>query len=55
MLPFVPAYSWLQATSEKFPVASTYQDKILSLPLYAELTEHQILYIAEVLKQSIKN
>jgi dTDP-4-amino-4,6-dideoxygalactose transaminase len=45
ILPLLPAYSYLQYSEKDFPVAYSYQDQILSLPLYPELTESQIDYI----------
>ncbi|WP_017732993.1 DegT/DnrJ/EryC1/StrS family aminotransferase [Nafulsella turpanensis] len=46
MLPMLPLY---QSSSQKdsFPVSFAYQDKILSLPLYPELQEKEVKYIAE--------
>ena len=40
-LPFLDAYKYLDHTHDDFPVAFEQQDKILSLPMYAELT-HQM-------------
>lgn len=44
------AYEYLLYDSNTFPVANKYQDKILSLPMYPELTENQIVYIAQMIK-----
>ena len=41
-LPFLPPFENLTYTEEQLPVASDYQDKILSLPMYPELTAAQI-------------
>lgn len=46
-LPNMQAYSYLGHTPKDFPVASKYQDEILSLPMYPELTREQIEYVAE--------
>jgi dTDP-4-amino-4,6-dideoxygalactose transaminase len=45
ILPLLPAYSHLGHSEKDFPVAYSFQDQILSLPLYPELTEDQIDYI----------
>jgi dTDP-4-amino-4,6-dideoxygalactose transaminase len=44
-LPFLPCYSRLGASVTDFPTAATMQSKILSLPMYAELTERQIDHV----------
>jgi len=49
-LPNLPAYKYLNTSPEDFPVASKYQNEILSLPMFAELTEDQIIYIADKIK-----
>ena len=49
-LPFMEAYSSLGHTSSDFPVAATYQDKILSLPIYPELTEGMINYVSSAIR-----
>lgn len=40
-LPFLPAYAHLGHKPDDFPVAFSLQDRILSLPIFAELTEPQ--------------
>jgi dTDP-4-amino-4,6-dideoxygalactose transaminase len=45
-LPFLNCYSNRNFTAHDFPVAFEYQEQILSLPMYAELTEDSIQYIA---------
>jgi dTDP-4-amino-4,6-dideoxygalactose transaminase len=37
-LPFLPAYAYLKHRPEEFPVAFRHQSRILSLPMYPELT-----------------
>ena len=49
-LPLLPAYRYLNHTPSDFPVASGYMDKILSLPMFPELTEEQIQYVAEKIR-----
>lgn len=46
-LPFYPAYAYLKHQPEEFPVAYADQSRILSLPLYPEMNEGQINYVAE--------
>lgn len=48
ILPLLPAYSKNKYTAQQFPVSATYQNKIVSLPMYAELTRKEIEYVAEV-------
>jgi dTDP-4-amino-4,6-dideoxygalactose transaminase len=45
-LPNLNAYRYLGYKPEDFPVASMYQDEILSLPMFPELTEEMIEYVA---------
>ena len=49
-LPNLPAYHYLNYKASDFPVASKFQDDILSLPMYPELTEEMIAYIASSIK-----
>lgn len=46
-LPFYPAYSYLGHTIGDFPVAYSHQSRILSLPVYPEMTDGMIDYVAE--------
>ena len=46
-LPFLKAYEYQGAKKSDFPVAASFQDQILSLPIYPELEKVQIVYIAE--------
>jgi len=55
ILPLLKAYSHLGYTSGDFPVAAAYQDTILSLPMYPELTEEQIAYVAETIAAFYKS
>lgn len=41
-LPFCPAYDYLGHTSRDFPAAYRNQDRILSLPMYAEMSDEAI-------------
>ena len=44
-LPFLEAYSYLNHNPEDFPVAYDFMNKILSLPIYPEITDEQINYV----------
>lgn len=50
ILPNLPAYDYLGYKYEDFPVASAYQNEILSLPMYPELKKEQIEYVALKIK-----
>ena len=45
------AYKYLGYSSNDFPVSNLYQDQILSLPMYPELSEAQIEYISKQIKE----
>jgi dTDP-4-amino-4,6-dideoxygalactose transaminase len=49
-LPNMPAYKYLGHQPEDYPVASSLQDEILSLPMFPELTEESILYVSDTIK-----
>lgn len=48
-LPFLPCYQNLNHNPEDFPITSQYQPEILSLPMYAELTESQLDLITQTI------
>jgi dTDP-4-amino-4,6-dideoxygalactose transaminase len=50
-LPMSTAYSYLGHQPKDFPVSVGYTPKILSLPMYSELTEEMIVQICTALKQ----
>ena len=50
-LPLLPAYKYLNHTPSDFPIASNYMDKILSLPMFPELTDEKIEYVVECVKK----
>jgi len=50
-LPFYPAYSYLGHTPADFPVAHDHQDRILSLPIYPEMTDEMIRYVVDCVAQ----
>jgi len=49
-LPFLKAYDYLEHKPEEFPVAYQYQDEILSLPMFPELSHEQMEYIVDTIK-----
>ncbi len=49
-LPNMPAYRYLNHKKTDFPVATAYQDKILSLPIFPEITDEQIGYVVDRIK-----
>ena len=54
-LPNLPAYQYLRHSSDAFPVATRLQNEILSLPMFPELTEEMIVYIAEAIRSFYRN
>lgn len=46
-LPFMPAYSRFAHTAQQFPRAHRNQDRILSLPIYPEMTPAMVDHVAE--------
>jgi dTDP-4-amino-4,6-dideoxygalactose transaminase len=46
-LPFYPAYAYLGHVPEDFPLAYANQSRILSLPIYPEITREMTDYVAE--------
>jgi len=50
-LPNLEAYKYLGCQANDFPIATAFQDEILSLPMYPELSESEIKYIAEILSE----
>lgn len=49
-LPLLPCYEYLNRKPDEFPVAFINQKKIISLPMYPELTEDQILSVSEKIR-----
>lgn len=49
------AYKYLNYTREDFPVASYNEDKILSLPMFPELTQEQMTFIATKINEFFEN
>ena len=53
-LPLLPAYNYLGKTNIDFPVSDKLAKEILSLPMYPELNEEKIVYIANSIKAFYK-
>lgn len=49
-LPYLQAYKRFDLSPEQYPVTWDYQDKILSLPIFAEMTEEMVRYVVEQIK-----
>lgn len=49
-LPFYPAYAYLAHTPQDFPVAHSNQSRILSLPIYPEISDRAIDFIADQIR-----
>jgi dTDP-4-amino-4,6-dideoxygalactose transaminase len=47
----MPAYTYLQHKPADFPVAHQCMGEILSLPMYPELSDGQIEYVAQSIKE----
>lgn len=54
-LPFVEAYRYLNYNKDDFPVASKNEYKILSLPMFPELSDEAITYVADNIKSFYAN
>lgn len=52
-VPFTEAYAHLGYKPEDLPKAHDLQDHILSLPMYAELTDEMIDYVAQTLRDAV--
>jgi len=50
-LPLLPAYAYLKHSAADFPVTSAKQEKILSLPMFPELSTEQMDYMADVIRK----
>jgi dTDP-4-amino-4,6-dideoxygalactose transaminase len=49
-LPYLEAYRHQQATAADYPIAYQYQNEILSLPMYPELSQPMMDYVAQSIK-----
>ncbi|HYE53396.1 MAG TPA: DegT/DnrJ/EryC1/StrS family aminotransferase, partial [Chitinophagaceae bacterium] len=50
-LPSLPCYKYLGYTPADFPVATKLQGQILSLPIYPEITDDMIEYVADAIRR----
>jgi dTDP-4-amino-4,6-dideoxygalactose transaminase len=50
-LPYYPAYAYLGHKPADFPVAYANQSRILSLPIFPEMTEAMIGYVVDGIKE----
>jgi dTDP-4-amino-4,6-dideoxygalactose transaminase len=49
-LPYYPAYAYLGHKPADFPVAYANQSRILSLPIFPEMTEEMVSYVADTIR-----
>lgn len=49
-LPFLRAYSYLNHSPDDFPVAYFLKDRILSLPMFGDITDEQVDYVVKLIK-----
>ena len=54
-LPFYPAYAYLKHSPEEFPNAYKNQSRILSLPIFSELSNDMVQYVAQSIKGYYKS
>jgi dTDP-4-amino-4,6-dideoxygalactose transaminase len=52
-LPFYPAYAYLGHTPTDFPVACRNQSRILSLPIFPEMTDEMIEYVVDQTERAL--
>lgn len=50
-LPYYPCYDYLKHTASDFPRAYANQDQILSLPIFPELSEDAVTFVADAVKK----
>ena len=53
-LPFLPCYKQYQHTAEQFPVAASFQHQIISIPMYAELSNDDRTFVANEIVNTVK-
>jgi dTDP-4-amino-4,6-dideoxygalactose transaminase len=54
-LPFYPAYGYLKHSPKDFPVAYANQSRILSLPIYPEMSDEMISYVVTKISEIFRN
>jgi dTDP-4-amino-4,6-dideoxygalactose transaminase len=53
-LPFLKAYGYLEHTPDDFPVLYYLKDEILSFPIHGDMTDEQVSYVIEQVKDVAK-
>jgi dTDP-4-amino-4,6-dideoxygalactose transaminase len=53
-LPFLKAYEYLGHKPQDFPVAHFLKDQILSLPIHGDMSDDQVSFVIEQVKQAMK-
>jgi dTDP-4-amino-4,6-dideoxygalactose transaminase len=54
-LPNLKAYAHHGYALDDYPVATRYQNEIMSLPIFPELSEAQVKYVTKILKEAVTN
>lgn len=54
-LPFLNSYKHMNYKNSDFPVTYDYQNKLLSLPVFPEITDEQIDYVCKAIKEFYSN
>ena len=49
-LPFLKAYDYLNHSESDFPISAKYQHEILSLPIFPEITDEQLIHVVDTIK-----
>lgn len=52
-LPFLKCYKQYKHNVNDFPAAASFQEKIISIPMFPELSEEQLVFIAEQINQLV--
>ncbi len=53
-LPYLKAYAYLNHKPEDFPYTYQYQNEVLSLPIFPEMTEDMVSFVVEKIKEFFK-
>ena len=54
-LPYLAAYKYLNHKEEDFPMAYSFQNEILSLPIFPEISDEEIQYVIDSVKEYFQN
>jgi dTDP-4-amino-4,6-dideoxygalactose transaminase len=52
-LPFLEAYNYLNHKPQDFPRAYSYKDEILSLPMHGSITDEEVQWVIQQLKEAL--